>query len=645
MVKRYLCCMLLCILMMTSFSAIVFATPDVTSPSVLVSNSGVALLFGETDLAAGTPVFVQIVPKDEDSVTSAGTINGYVNETFVESDGTYKLVFPLGDSFQAGTEYVCHVDMAGRYFPVTVESGSLIEISSKEFDRDTKTITVSGSLWDTRSFGIDLILQIGSYQKTVASTAEGEFTFTFTMAEAGITTYGMKNFRISYADDALSYCDDSVELVNVDGMLATITQNARNAAMLETIFTTPANLNTLGFGSEVLYGDCEFSALSGSDFFTKLANSNLNTDSVSGLRDSIRLAYSLYNMEIAPSDSNLRRCIECFGLAADDAYLAIYDSFNADTDPAYLFDLWDNQYFTNASDACAFFQDSVLLTKLNNAEAWSNLMSFVNSNNTLLSVAQQTSNSFWSNLVLNRPFTSVGDFQSKYATALNGLNTPPPIVDGGTGGFAVGGGAPVASATPAPTPFPILPEIKNEGIFSDVNKEHWAFEAISTLHEKGIINGKADGVFAPNDLVTRAEVAKLMCTAANINVKDGSQGDFSDVANSHWAIGYIQAAFENGLVNGIGNGNYGPQNCTTREDMAVFCYRLLKHLKPELESKNYTKEELPFQDAAEISDYAAEAVGAMSELGIINGKGEQGFDPKAYCTRAEAAKIFYGVLQ
>ena len=78
--------------------------------------------------------------------------------------------------------------------------------------------------------------------------------------------------------------------------------------------------------------------------------------------------------------------------------------------------------------------------------------------------------------------------------------------------------------------------------------------------------------------------------------------------------------------------------------MAVFCYRLLKIIKREYNDAECTKSDLNFADSDEIADYAIEAVAAMSKLGIINGKGNNKFDPKAYCTRAEAAKIFFGVL-
>ena len=136
-----------------------------------------------------------------------------------------------------------------------------------------------------------------------------------------------------------------------------------------------------------------------------------------------------------------------------------------------------------------------------------------------------------------------------------------------------------------------------------------------------------------------------MCTSAKINEEEVTIGTFTDVDSQHWAMGYIEAAFANKLVTGIGNGKYAPEDCTTREDMAVFCYRLLKIINPENYDTVYAKEDLIFSDSNEIADYALEAVAAMSKLGIINGKGNNKFDPKAYCTRAEAAKIFYGVLQ
>jgi len=642
MIRKYIFGVFATLLALTLFSSSVIAA----APEIVVTNTGLALLMGETDVAPGSSVIVQVVPKGEGPFTSDGKINGYVNETVIERDGKYKLLFSLEDIYETGTEYECHVDLASKeYFVVSVIEGSLIEITSKEFDRDTKTITVTGSLWDNSAYGINLTLTIDGFTKTVQSSDDGKFTFEFTMTDAGITNYSVYNLVIAYADDSSSYCEETIELVNADSVLANIELYSKNKDELEKILTDSQNLKTLGFDSGVLYGDCDLSELAGSGFFGKLSNTELKTDKVSELESSIKTAYALYNMEENPSDNNLRRCIELFGLDSDDEITSIYDNFNNDTEPTYLFNIWADTNFTKVTDACAFYKDAVIRTKLNTAEAWSDLMIFVNNNHTLLDVEEQTSADFWQKLIYKSPFASLADFKTKYNQILNSKDDKPSGGGGsGGGGSSSKPGFSISGTTSPPvTQLPQNTETKT--VFKDINSNHWAAEAITKLYEMGIISGKGEGEYAPDDLVTRAEVAKLMCTSAKINEEEVTIGTFTDVDSQHWAMGYIEAAFANKLVTGIGNGKYAPEDCTTREDMAVFCYRLLKIINPENYDTVYAKEDLNFSDSNEIADYALEAVAAMSKLGIINGKGNNKFDPKAYCTRAEAAKIFYGVLQ
>lgn len=655
MIRKYILGVFATILALT-----VLSSAAVAAPNVVVTNNGLALMIGETTVKPGSSVIMQVVPKGEGPLTSDGRINGYVNETIVERNGAYKLLFSLEGMYVSGNEYDCHIDIAGKeYFLVPLTEGSLIEVATKDFDRDTKTITITGSLWDMDAYGINLTLKIDGYEKTVKSTDDGKFTIEFTLDEAGITTYGMKSFVIAYANDESSYCEDNIEIVTAEPVLKLIRDNSSDSAKLEEILTNATNLNTLGFDESVLYGDCELSELAGTTFFDKLSKTVIKADKVSDLEKSIKDTYALFEMERNPSDRNLRRCIQLFGLDSNSPITAIYDNFNVDTEPAYLFALWGGSSFTDIPSARAFYEDAVLRTKLNTAEAWSDLMLFANSNNTLLGVDEQTEATFWQKLITKAPFASISDFKTKYNEALNTNDTP----SGGGGGSSGGGGGGGGGAKPNTTkPDSTKPEDKpNEKpeesetqkpqgtetntVFSDISTDHWASEPITKLYEMGIISGKGEGEFAPNDLVTRAEVAKLMCASANIDKSEAIDGKFVDVDGSHWAIGYIEAAFESGLINGRGDGNYGPAECTTREDMAVFCFRLLKVLKPEFENEEYASEDLTFADSGEISDYAVSAVAAMSKLGIINGKGENKFDPKAYCTRAEAARIFYGVLQ
>ena len=106
--------------------------------------------------------------------------------------------------------------------------------------------------------------------------------------------------------------------------------------------------------------------------------------------------------------------------------------------------------------------------------------------------------------------------------------------------------------------------------FSDkdeiVNKE-----AVQMLVELGVINGKDDGTYDPTGIVTRAEMAKMICVVLN-GGKDPSLG--STVTNSytdtvgHWAAGYIEYCTQLGIVAGDGAGNFNPNATVTGSEAA-----------------------------------------------------------------------------
>ena len=93
---------------------------------------------------------------------------------------------------------------------------------------------------------------------------------------------------------------------------------------------------------------------------------------------------------------------------------------------------------------------------------------------------------------------------------------------------------------------------------------------------------------------------------------------------------------EKGIVKGIAGDRFGTGLNITREDMAVMAYKASGLSKGGDCSG--------FADYSQISDYAKDAVAAMKEHGIITGRGNNEFAPKAYATRAEAAKIICMLL-
>lgn len=173
--------------------------------------------------------------------------------------------------------------------------------------------------------------------------------------------------------------------------------------------------------------------------------------------------------------------------------------------------------------------------------------------------------------------------------------------------------------------------------FSDIQNVTWAQEAIEALADVGVISGKEKGVFAPNDSVTREEFIKIIIGAFKL-MDENAEVDFGDVASNRWSYKYIASAYQLGIVTGTGD-NFLPDGKMSREDMAVVIYRVF-----ELSGVEIGGENIRFADERIISNYAKEAVEKLSAMKIISGMGDGTFAPKENVTRAQAAKVVYGLL-
>ena len=101
--------------------------------------------------------------------------------------------------------------------------------------------------------------------------------------------------------------------------------------------------------------------------------------------------------------------------------------------------------------------------------------------------------------------------------------------------------------------------------FSDVPENHYASEAIKSVKSHGIINGYPDNTFKPDGLISRSEMAVLMCRMAGED-SSHSASSFSDVPDNHWALGYITKANEKGIISGDGKGVFRPEDFVTYEE-------------------------------------------------------------------------------
>ena len=175
-------------------------------------------------------------------------------------------------------------------------------------------------------------------------------------------------------------------------------------------------------------------------------------------------------------------------------------------------------------------------------------------------------------------------------------------------------------------------------MFSDVPQEHWAYKAIYRLKEMGILSGKTETEFVPDEAVTREQFVKMLCIALNIPNTNEKYG-FADVQSGAWYEQYVNNAYEKGIINGIGDSTFGIGQNVTRQDVCTMVCRATELAKDE------NAEAKEFGDAAEIAEYAREAVDTLCRIGIMNGFEDGTFRPADNCTRAQAAKIIYEIIR
>ncbi len=143
--------------------------------------------------------------------------------------------------------------------------------------------------------------------------------------------------------------------------------------------------------------------------------------------------------------------------------------------------------------------------------------------------------------------------------------------------------------------------------FSDVASTDNYAEAIEMLNALGIITGDDqdnDGVmdFRPADTITRAEVTAIVARIQGMNNAAQTATEFADVPSTHWASGYVAQAASQGIVNGYGDGTFGPEDNVTYEQM----------IKMLMETLGYR----PF--AADNGGYPTGYTTAASRFGVLD---------------------------
>lgn len=133
-------------------------------------------------------------------------------------------------------------------------------------------------------------------------------------------------------------------------------------------------------------------------------------------------------------------------------------------------------------------------------------------------------------------------------------------------------GAPTQTPTAAPTQAPTAAPTVQPAAFGDVPESHWAYEYIADLSAMGIASGNPDGNFYPENNITRAEFTKMAVELFDIDMSAESAA-FTDVPATEWYTPYINAGVAAGIVNGTTSDTFEPDANVTREQMAAIIGR------------------------------------------------------------------------
>ncbi|MBD8067463.1 S-layer homology domain-containing protein [Bacillus sp. PS06] len=170
----------------------------------------------------------------------------------------------------------------------------------------------------------------------------------------------------------------------------------------------------------------------------------------------------------------------------------------------------------------------------------------------------------------------------------------------------------------------------NGKFFTDVPTNHWSEASILSVSGRGWMAGTSSTQFSPNSELTRAQGAVILVRALGLADITPKQYVFTDTSR-HWARKEIEIAREYGMINGLGNNRFGPNDPLTREQLAAILQNIFNF---SYETANNT----PFPDINP-NNWSYDSILAIHQNGYLSGFGDGTFRPKDKSTRAQMAAL------
>ena len=171
--------------------------------------------------------------------------------------------------------------------------------------------------------------------------------------------------------------------------------------------------------------------------------------------------------------------------------------------------------------------------------------------------------------------------------------------------------------------------------FTDVSSRDWFYGAVEYVYKHGMMNGTTSNLFAPGGTATRAMIVTILHRLENEPPAIAS--GFTDIAADSYYAGAVNWAAANGIVNGVNETSFAPNEPITREQLAAILYRYAELKNYDVTISDISLHE--YMDADEISAFANTAMQWANENELITGKTAVSLNPQGNATRAEVATI------
>ena len=179
------------------------------------------------------------------------------------------------------------------------------------------------------------------------------------------------------------------------------------------------------------------------------------------------------------------------------------------------------------------------------------------------------------------------------------------------------------------------PKWKNP--FTDVTNSDWFYDNVIWVNQNGWMNGTSEHTFEPQTNVTRAMMVTILYRAEGEPAVNKSI-PFADVDANEYYANAVAWAKQNGIVNGVTENEFAPDDNITREQIAAIMLRYATYKGCDVRVGENTNI-LSYTDAESVSEYAIPAVQYAVGSGLMKGKSETTINPLDYATRAEMAAI------